>query len=153
MFTSRMIGFPSMGRRSPFAEMERMAKQMDLLSRAIFGRPEMRPFAAKVFPAINLTEDNEKYYVRAELPGISADAINLEVTGRNLAISGERVIPSEGENARYHRREREAGRFSRMIGLPGDVDAESVAAKLVDGLLTISIAKAASARPRQIAVN
>ncbi len=152
MVTARMIGLPAMERRHPFAEMERMARQMDLLTKTMFGRPEMRFFPSKVFPAINITEDKEKYYVRAELPGIKADELQVEVTGKNLSISGERKIQSEGENAKYHRKEREDGRFSRVIDLPGEVDADSVDAKLINGLLTIAIAKSVAARPKQITV-
>ena len=106
----------------------------------------------KVFPAINLTEEKEKYYVHAELPGIKSEDIKLEVIGKNLAITGERKTQPEGDNFRYHRREREAGRFSRIISLPGDVDADSVDAKLVNGLLTVAIAKSAEARAKQITV-
>lgn len=152
MAARRMIDFPFMGWRNPLAEMERMARQMDLLTGTMFGRPEMRFFPSKVFPAVNISEDSNKYYIRAELPGIKADEIRLEVTGRNLGISGERKIQSEGENARYHRKEREAGRFSRVIGLPGEVDADSVDAKLVNGILTVAIAKSETAKPKQITV-
>ena len=152
MVSRRLIDFPFMGWQNPLAEMERMARQMDLLSNAIFGRPETRLYPAKVFPAINITEDSDKYYVRAELPGIKADEIRLEIKGRNIAISGERKIQSEGENARYHRREREAGRFSRVISLPGEVDADCVDAKQVNGILTVAITKSENAKPKQIAV-
>ena len=97
--------------------------------------------------------DERNYYVRAELPGMKADEIKLEVTGRNLAISGERTIPSEGESARYHRREREAGRFSRVILLPGDINGDRVDAKLLNGVLTITLAKSEAAKPKLISVN
>jgi HSP20 family protein len=113
----------------------------------------MNWLSARVFPALNLTEDKDKYHVRAELPGIKADALDIQVVGRNLTISGERTIPSEGENIRYHRKEREAGKFSRAIGLPGDIDADNVEAKMVNGVLTISIAKSEAAKPKQITVN
>jgi len=152
MAATRMIGLPAMGLRHPFAEVERMARQMDLLTNTLFGRPEMRLFPSKIFPAINITEDKEKYYVRAELPGIKADEIQMEVTGKNLAISGERKIQSEGENVQYHRKEREDGKFSRVIVLPGEVDADSVDANLVNGLLTVAIAKSAAAKPKQITI-
>jgi HSP20 family protein len=109
--------------------------------------------SAKVFPAINLTEDADNFYVRAELPGIKAEALDIQAVGRNLTISGERTIASEGENVRYHRREREAGKFSRIIGLPRDINPEKVDAKLVNGLLTVSIAKADAAKPKQITIN
>jgi HSP20 family protein len=152
MLTRNVFGLPSTGWRNPFAELEHLSRQMDLLTNTMFGRPGARIMMPKIFPAINITEDKDKYYVRAELPGMKADDIKLEVIGRNLAIAGERKIQSEGDNARYHRREREAGRFSRVIGLPGDVDADSVDAKLVNGLLTVAIAKSAAARAKQITV-
>jgi HSP20 family protein len=138
--------------RNPFADLENLTRRMDLPTNAMFGRPGTRIMMPTAFPAINITEDKDKYYVRAELPGMKAGDIKLEVTGRNLAITGERKMQSEGENTRYHRREREAGRFSRIVGLPGDVDADSVDANLVNGLLTVAIAKSAAAKAKQITV-
>jgi HSP20 family protein len=108
--------------------------------------------SAGVFPLINLTEDKDNYYVRAELPGVKGEEIDIQVTGKNLAISGERRIVAEKENARYHRREREAGTFSRMVGLPGEIDADKVEANLENGILTIVVAKAEIAKPKQISV-
>jgi HSP20 family protein len=108
--------------------------------------------SAGVFPLINLTEDKDKYFIRAELPGVKGDELDIQVTANNIAISGERKIAAEEEGARYHRREREAGRFSRMIGLPGDIDSDRVDAKLEDGILTIKVSKAEAAKPKQITV-
>jgi HSP20 family protein len=109
--------------------------------------------SAGVYPLINLTEDKDKYYVRAELPGVKGDELDIQVTGNNLAISGERKIAAEDEDARYHRREREAGTFSRMIGLPGEVDADKVEAHLANGILSIVVSKAEVAKPKQISVS
>jgi HSP20 family protein len=113
--------------------------------------PQQRE-AAGVLPLINLTEGKDNYYVRAELPGVKGDELDIQVTANNLAISGERKIAAEEEGARYHRREREAGTFSRMIGLPGEVDTDKVDAKLVNGILTVVISKAEIAKPKQITV-
>jgi HSP20 family protein len=110
-----------------------------------------RTARAGVYPLVNLTEDKDKYYVRAELPGVKGDDLDIQVTGNNLAISGQRKIEAE-EGVRYHRREREAGTFSRMIGLPGEVDSDKVDAKLENGLLTIAIHKAEAAKPKQISI-
>lgn len=153
MITRKMTGFPSMGWPLSLEDMERMARQMNWLSGGIFGRPGTSLFSAKVFPAVNISEDKANYYVRTELPGIKASDIKLEIIGRNLTISGERKIASEGENVRYHRREREAGRFSRVIGMPGDMEIDSVQAKLTNGVLTITIAKSEAAKPKQITVS
>lgn len=108
--------------------------------------------SAGVFPLINLTEDKENFYVRAELPGVKGDELDIQVTANNLAISGERKIAAAKEGARYHRREREEGKFSRMIGLPAEVDTGKVEAKLENGILTVMISKAEIAKPKQITV-
>jgi HSP20 family protein len=113
---------------------------------------QYQPASAGVFPLINLTEDKDKYYIRAELPGVKGDELDIQVTENNLAISGERKIAAEEENARYHRREREAGTFSRMIGLPGDIDSDKVDARLENGILTVVVSKAEATKPKQIAV-
>jgi HSP20 family protein len=153
MFAQRLFNYPSMGWRHPFADLERMSRQVDRLTHGLLGQPGLGWRPASVFPAINLTEDTDKYYLRAELPGIKADALDIQAVGRNLTLSGERTIPSEGETVRYHRREREAGKFSRVIGLPGDIDTNKVDAKLTNGMLTVTIAKAEAAKPKQITIN
>jgi HSP20 family protein len=153
MVARELFNYPTMGWRHPFAELERMSRQMDRLSQGLTGRSNLTWRTARVFPAINLTEDADNYYVRAELPGIRADALDIQAVGKNLTISGERTIASEGESVRYHRREREDGKFSRVIGLPGDINTEKIEAKLVNGLLTVTIAKAEAAKPKQIAIN
>jgi HSP20 family protein len=153
MFARPLFNYPTMGWRHPFAELERMSRQMDRLTHGLPGRPGLAWRTARVFPAINLTEDANNYYVRAELPGIKADALDIQAVGRNLTLSGERTIASEGENIRYHRREREAGKFSRIIGLPGDINTDRVDAKLANGMLTVTLAKADVAKPKQITVS
>jgi HSP20 family protein len=105
-----------------------------------------------VFPAVNITEDADAFYVSAELPGVNSADLDLNVTANQLTLAGERKISEEAADARYHRREREAGRFSRAISLPGEIDPDNVKARMVDGVLTVTIAKAEKAKPRQIAV-
>jgi HSP20 family protein len=70
-----------------------------------------------------------------------------------ISTSGKRKIAAEEEGARYHRREREAGTFSRMFGLPGEVDTDKVEAKLENGILTIVVSKAEIAKPEQITIS
>jgi HSP20 family protein len=126
-----------------------MRQQLDQM----FDDTPSQRVSAGVFPLINLSEDRENYYVRAELPGVKGEELDIQVTGNNLAISGERKIAAKEEGARYHRREREAGTFSRMIGLPGDIDADKVDAKLENGVLSIVVSKAEIAKPKQISVS
>jgi HSP20 family protein len=124
---------------------------MDLLTEGLTRRLWREPVAG-VFPLMNVTEGKDKYYVRAELPAVKADELDISVTGDTLSISGERKIPAENEKAQYHRREREAGKFSRIISLPTQIDMGKVEAHCTDGILTVILPKAEAAKPKQIAV-
>jgi len=134
-----------------FEELDRMRREMNRLFEGLTAWP-LREARAGVFPLTNVTEDDHNYYVRAELPGMASDEINISVIGDSLSISGQRKIRSEKEEARYHRREREAGKFSRMISLPGQIDTEKVEASCLDGVLTITLPKAEATKPKQITV-
>ena len=149
MIYRRLFNVPTYRIRSPWEELHRMRHQLDQM----FDDSPQQGLGAGVFPLINLTEDKDNYYVRAELPGVKGEELDIQVTGKNLAISGERKIAAEGEGAKYHRREREAGTFSRMIGLPGDIDSNKVEAKLENGILSIVVSKAEIAKPKQISVS
>ncbi len=150
MIYRRMFGLPTLRFRSTFDELNQMRQQLERLFEG-YPSPYQRPRAG-VFPLINLTEDQNNFYVRAELPGVKADELEIQATGNNLSITGERKIPAVAEDARYHRREREAGTFSRIIGMPADVNSEKVEASLENGILTVVIPKAEAVKPRQIAV-
>lgn len=155
MLLKKLFESPSWGWtvRSPFEDFIRMQRQMDrLLENLSSAAPSGLISRAGVFPLLNLTEDANTYYIRAELPGIKGDDLDIQVTGKSLSISGERKIAEENKNVQYHRREREAGKFSRIINLPGDVASDKVEAQLSNGILTVAIAKAEQAKPRQITV-
>ena len=143
MLLRNLTEWPTGDWTSSFEKLDRMRRQMDFLNR--------EP-GAGVFPLMNVTEDNDNYHIRAELPGIKTDELDISVTGESLTISGERKIPAEDETATYHRREREAGKFSRIISLPGQVDTGKVKARSADGILTVVLPKAEAAKPRQITI-
>jgi HSP20 family protein len=147
MLLRRIAGLPTAG-WNPFNELARIQRELGWLSRGLTREP-----AAGVFPLMNLTEDRDHYYLRAELPGIKAGDLEISATGDSLTISGERKISEEeDENVTFHRREREGGRFSRVITLPGDIDTGKVEAKCADGILTIVLPKAEASKPKQIQV-
>jgi HSP20 family protein len=152
MLLRRTASWPTWDWTSPFEEMERLRRQMELLSGGRAGERLWSTPAAGVFPLMNITEDKDNYYVRAELPGLNADDLELSVTGDTLSVSGERKIPAEDEKAQYHRRERDAGKFSRIVSLPAQLDTGKVEASCKDGVLTVTLPKAEEAKPRQIAV-
>lgn len=90
--------------------------------------------------------------IRSEPPGIKTDELDIQVTSNGISISCERKIPVEGNNVRYHRRERESGKFSRLINLSDQVDADKVDAKLKNGILTLMVPKSEAGKPRKILV-
>lgn len=151
MIYRTLFGAPGQRFGAPFADLDGVRRQMERLFDAFGDRPPGRA-GAGVFPAVNITEDAAAFYVSAELPGVNSADLELNVTANQLTMAGERKISEEDADARYHRREREAGRFSRAIALPGDIDPENVKARLADGVLTVTIAKTEKAKPRQIAV-
>ncbi len=151
MIARRLYDSPFWGTTNPFLELDQMRRELGRLFDR-FDTSSYRSIRAGVFPLLNVTEDKDNYYVRAELPGLASDDLEITVTHNNLSLTGERKIPSVGNNVKYHRREREAFKFSRVIGLPGEISADKVDAKLADGILTVRIAKAEAAKPKQIAV-
>jgi len=151
MFYRRFFNLPSWEFNRPFREFNRLRRQMDELYDALSGGTLPMP-SAGVFPLTNVTEDNENYYVRAELPGMKSDELDIQVTVKGISISGERKIPEEDANVKYHRREREAGKFSRSISLPGEIDVNKVEASMENGVLTATIPKSEAVKPRQITV-
>jgi HSP20 family protein len=135
----------------PLGVMEQWKQEMDRLFSDFTGRT-VAPHRAGVFPPLNVSEDSEKLYVSSELPGIEPDDIEVHVEGDTLTLRGERKLPEAGEGVNYHRREREGGRFRRIVTLPVRIDPNGVEAAFKHGVLNIVLPKAAEARARQIKV-
>jgi HSP20 family protein len=109
------------------------------------------PGVSRAYPAINAWEADDVYYVEAEVPGMSEGEIDVSVVGNQLTIRGERK-GAASEGATFHRRERGAGEFVRSLRLPVAVETGRVEAQLRDGVLTLSLPKAESHRPRKIPI-
>ncbi|MGD8847490.1 MAG: Hsp20/alpha crystallin family protein [Desulfobacteraceae bacterium] len=152
MIYRRLYNVPTVGFRNAFEQLDRMRRQFDQVFGDDFGTSRGVP-GAGVFPQVNITEDADRFYIRAELPGVKTDDLEMQATAKNLSIAGERKIEAENEGGRYHRREREAGKFSRIIAMPTEIDPDRIEAKMQDGILTIRLPKAESVKPRQITVN
>ena len=132
------------------SQFDRLRQEMNNLFSTF--SPGTEPFFSRVYPALNVTEDSENLYVRAELPGVKADSMDISVVEGRLLIGGERKIEPEDEKTGYHRKEREAGFFRRTITLPSRVDPAKVSAAMKNGIMTITLPKAAEAKPRKISV-
>ena len=151
MIVRRTFDWPLRAGWSPFTEIDRLWREMDQLM-STMGRQVRRETAAGVFPLVNITEDQNSYYVRIELSGMKPEEITISVVGNSLSICGERKIIPEPENSRYHRREREAGAFRRAMTFPSDIDGQKVEAQYKNGVMTIILPKAEEAKPRQISL-
>jgi HSP20 family protein len=152
MIYRRLFDFPTFGQRGVFQELDTMRRQFDRFMN-LYSTASRRSADAGVFPQLNVTEDASRFCLRAELPGVKSDELDIQATGKNISISGARTIHPENDSARYHRREREAGKFSRVLAMPSDIDADRIEAKLEDGILTVVVPKAEAAKPRQIKVS
>ena len=138
-------------RWEPFVGMNRLQREMDQLFSDLGFRASRSE--QNSFPALSLSEDEENYYVEAELPGLMLDDLELQIAeGNQLSIQGERKKP-QLDGADLHRQERGFGKFDRTVALPSGVDPEKVSATLSDGVLTVSLAKVEAAQTRKITVN
>lgn len=113
--------------------------------------PTPRNAARAGFPPINVWEDDNAFYVEAELPGFKLADLDISLVAGELTISGARE-QNEPTDARVHRRERAGGRFTRTLRIGADIDPARVAATLDAGVLTITLPKAEAARPRKIEI-
>lgn len=144
------LGFPGYNLRNPFQELERMRQRMDQLMGST-------PFAtfrgANVFPPVNVSEDHDNFYIRAEVPYVATNDLDVQADAKSVAISGKRNATAEDGDFKYHRRERSTGQFSRMIALSGEIESDKVTAKLDNGILLLTLPKAEAVKPRQITIS
>ena len=136
---------------NPFADFADLRREMLRVLDAVSGSDGYRETAAGVFPPMNVTQDDDNFYIRAEVPGIKASDLSVSALRNRVSIAGKREIAKEGK-ASYHRQERAEGEFSRTVTLPGEVATDKVEAHYADGVLTLTLPKAEAAKPRQIAV-
>ncbi|MBU1249032.1 MAG: Hsp20/alpha crystallin family protein [Proteobacteria bacterium] len=101
------------------------------------------------YPPLNVSEDADTIFVRAEVPGVGLDDLEITLTDKSLVLKGER----KAEEGRYFRQERPAGAFQRVVRLNVPVAREKTKASLVDGILTISLPRAEEARPKKISID
>jgi HSP20 family protein len=127
--------------RDPFANFDRMRREMDDLFGAAWQRPLFASRRGRGFsPRVDVyyCGDPPKAIVKADLAGISLSDVSLEVSGRQLVISGERAI-QETEGRVYQQLEIDSGPFRRVVELGADVQAEDAAATYQDGVLRVEL--------------
>lgn len=102
--------------------------------------------------ALDVAEDEDEFVVKASVPGINPDDLDITVTKNTLMIKGEVKQEEEKEEERYHLRERRFGRFARSITLPTSVDADEIEANYENGVLILHLPKTEEMKPKRISV-
>jgi HSP20 family protein len=136
---------------SPFRAMQR---EMDSLFRALVdeGGGSSLTSGSFPFPVAEFSETPESYVLKAEVPGLAAKDVQLEVSGDVLTMTGEKREEARHDKANVHFTERRYGRWQRSFRLPGAADASRVEAKMTNGVLEVTIGKRAEAKPQVIPV-
>ena len=143
---------------SPLREMERWFEES--MSRPFFGM-NWTPFRhmfhelgerSDLMPAVDMFEEGGHLVVKAEMPGITKENLNLRIIDNNLIISGEKSTEEKVERSNYLRLERSHGSFSRTLNLPEGLDTEQIKATFRDGVLEVRIPRTETSTVRQIAV-
>lgn len=124
---------------TPFNEMERLREDLDSMFGGN-GKARVTGFT----PSVDVSEDDQKFELSADLPGVKQEDLDIQVEKDVLTIRGERKLERKGE--------RVSGAFSRAFTLPKHVDVEKIVASLKDGVLTVTLPKKPEAQPRQIKV-
>lgn len=135
--------------RPTFSELRR---EMDRLLETVASDVAPAVRTAWGAPAMDLLEDDNQFILRADLPGVNREDIEIQVANGVLHVSGERKPLPEDENRSYYLFERRYGKFARAITLPASVGSENIQATFRDGVLTVTLPKTEEARPRRIQV-
>lgn len=139
-----------------FRELDTLRQEIDAAFRGVgYGRLLAPAFLSGGgrFPQVNLREDEGHLYVDALVPGVEPAELEMTVMGNTLTLAGERKgFDPAGVGYAWHRNERGVGRFQRSIELPGEIDNSAITATCRNGVLTVTVNKAESAKPKKIAV-
>ena len=145
-------------RWDPIREIDSLQGEMNRLFSSFFDTPTNRvgnggtTAARRWIPAMDLVETEEHFVLKADLPGMTENDVNIELENNVLTVSGERKTEHEEKHEGYFRLERSAGAFSRSLTLPEGIDADAIAATFDNGVLEVRIPKPAQAQPRRVQI-
>jgi HSP20 family protein len=141
-------------RWDPFREFSTLQDRMNRLFRDNFAEGRDEALTTTGFaPAVDVYEDEHNVTLKIEVPGIEEKDIDVRIENNVLTVHGERKFEKEEKEENYRRIERQYGSFTRSFTLPNTVDTEKVNANYDKGVLNITLAKKAEAKPKQIKVN
>ena len=145
----------TIARFSPLSDVVSLREAMDRLFEDSFIRPSMWTglAAGQLAVPVDLWETKDAYHLRADLPGMTPDDIEISATPDTITFSGEVKQTTETSNEGWLRQERRYGKFTRSFTLPVQIDANKVEAKFTNGVLELVVPKADNVKPRTIKVN
>ena len=138
--------------RDSFGDIDGLRTAVDQLFGNYTGRPGRMRFYRGVFPALNITENEDNLCLTAELPGMNPNEIDISATADSITLRGERKESLTSKEVNYHQREREFGTFRRVIDLPSKIDTDKMSASYKNGILTVVLPKAEETKPKQIQI-
>jgi HSP20 family protein len=135
-------------RSNPFVELDEIQQRLNRL----FGDKGVKPADAfaDFVPLVDIQETDNEFIVKADLPEVKKEDVKIHLENGVLAIEGERCQDKEEKGKRFHRLEREYGKFVRRFAMPTEIDAGKVRAEFKEGVLNVFLPKAASAKPKVI---
>ena len=143
-------------RWEPVRELNTIQSEMNRLFNTFFDAPTPGNgmlAQRRWLPAMDLVETEDDFVLRADLPGLSEDDVNIEVEDNVLTVSGERKAEHEERKEGYYRVERSSGHFSRSLTLPDGIDPAAVKAQFDRGVLEVRIPKPEARKPRKVAIS
>jgi HSP20 family protein len=140
-------------RWDPFRDLMSIQNEMNRLFGRTYGGDEMGGTGRGAWtPALDVYETHDRFVINVELPGVSADDVDISVEDSTLTIRGERSFYREQSQDSFHRIERRFGEFSRSLTLPRTANAEDIQASFDAGVLTIEVPKKEEAKPKRISI-
>jgi HSP20 family protein len=139
-------------RWDPFGEMVGLRQAMDRLFDESITRPWRLLGDGTTLVPLDAYETEDELVVKASLPGVKPEDVDVSIMGDTLSIKGELKAEEETKEPSYHRQERRYGSFHRVLTLPSQVEADKAEAVFENGVLTLTMPKAEAAKPKTITV-
>ncbi len=140
-------------RRDPFREMMSLRSTLDRLFNDAYFGPSWEWESLSDELALDVAETDDEYVVRASLPGINPDDLDITFSGKTLTLKGEFKGEEEKEGVLYHLRERRYGSFTRRLTLPTHVQSDAIQARFEAGVLSLHLPKTEEVKPKRITVS
>jgi HSP20 family protein len=142
-------------RWEPFRDLVSTQERFNQIFNETFARAfgDHEPTSRSWVPAVDIYETDQNLVMKAELPGINPDDVEIRVEDNTLYLKGERKLENEVKEENLHRVERSYGTFTRSFALPSSIDSDKVTAEYKDGILTLTMPKREEAKPRTVKIN